>query len=54
MPRKPRPPPDDPAQSARFVETAKAVETDGRAFNRALDVIVPPQRKPRKRSRKRP
>ena len=43
MPRKPNPPPDDAAQAARFIEAAKLVDADktGKAFTRALDVIVP-------------
>lgn len=52
MPRKPNPPPDDAEQAARFIEAAKALETDktGKAFTRALDVIVPskdPKKKPK-------
>jgi hypothetical protein len=33
----------DPAQSARFLETAKKLEVDesGAAFDRALDVLAP-------------
>lgn len=43
MPRKPNPPPDDAEQAARFIEAAKAIEADktGKAFTRALNVIVP-------------
>jgi hypothetical protein len=35
--------PDDPAQSKRFVETARKIEADetGEAFRRALEKIVP-------------
>jgi hypothetical protein len=37
----------DPAQSARFLETAKTLEVDesGKAFDRAMDTIVPTPRK---------
>jgi hypothetical protein len=28
MPRKPRPPPDDPAQSKRFIDMAREVEAE--------------------------
>lgn len=33
----------DPAQSARFLETAKKLEADesGEAFSRAVDVLIP-------------
>ena len=43
MPRKPNPKPDDAEQSKRFLETAKALESDktGKEFKRALDVVVP-------------
>ena len=43
MPRKPNPPPDDAKQAARFIQTAKALEADktGRAFEKALDLVVP-------------
>ena len=43
MPRKPNPPPDDPEESARFVETAKALEADkGKAaFGRAFKKVIP-------------
>jgi hypothetical protein len=36
--------PDDPAQSKRFVETAREIEADesGEAFRRAFEKIVPP------------
>jgi len=46
--RKPKPTLDDPEESARFVETAKAIGSDEHAFNVALDVVVPPKRKPQK------
>lgn len=43
MPRKPNPPPDDPAQSKRFIETAREVEVeeDSEALDRAFKKIVP-------------
>ena len=43
MAKKPKPPPDDPEQSARFVETAKEVEADksGAAFGRAFKKVLP-------------
>jgi len=36
-------PTKDPAQSARFLETAKSLDVDetGKAFDRALDKLVP-------------
>ena len=51
----PKKPPDDPAQAARFVETAKALGVDesGKAFARALDAIVPPKRSQEKRTARR-
>ena len=37
MGRKPNPPPDDPAQSKRFIDTAKETEADDeKALDRAL------------------
>lgn len=47
--KKPKPPPDDPAQSKRFVETAKQVEADvaGNAFARAFKTIVPTKKRGR-------
>ena len=40
--------PDNPAQSARFIEAAKELGiVDGKAFERAMDVLVP--KKPAKR-----
>lgn len=43
MTTKKKPEPDDKEQSARFVETAKALESDesGKGFERALEVVVP-------------
>jgi hypothetical protein len=44
-PKRRTPKPDDPAQSKRFVETAREIEADetGEAFRRALEKIVPPK-----------
>jgi len=41
-----KPEPDDKEQSARFFETAKALESDesGKAFERALKIIHAPKR----------
>jgi len=38
-----KPPPDDPKQSARFVETAKSTDADisGKAFARVLKRVIP-------------
>jgi hypothetical protein len=49
---KPKPPPDDPEQSARFVETAKALgaETGGEAFARAFNKAVPKKKIKRRSS----
>ena len=53
MPRKPKPRPDDPAESKRFIDMAREVGADeseeGReAFERAFKKIVPtkPAKKP--------
>lgn len=42
--------PDDPAQSKRFVEAAKAlgVDEDGETFNRVMDAILKPKGKVRR------
>ena len=50
MPRKPNPPPDDKAQSQRFIETAKLLEADktGKQFEAALKIVVSPHAKPTK------
>jgi hypothetical protein len=43
---KPKPPPDNPEQSARFIETAKASEASGgSAFARAFKKIVPKKKR---------
>ena len=44
--RKPKTEPDNPAQSARFIESAKKLGVDetGGWFKRALDAIIPKKR----------
>jgi hypothetical protein len=51
MPRKPKPPPDDPEQSKRFIETAREIGTDesGERFERSLEKILPVKRPTPKR-----
>jgi hypothetical protein len=54
MPRKPKPQPDDPAESKRFIDMARELGTDetekGReAFERAFNKVVDPK-KPRAKS----
>jgi hypothetical protein len=51
MGRKPAPKPDDPAQSQRFVDTAKEVgaDTDDEALERAFKKILP-EKRPSKQS----
>jgi len=46
MGRKPAPKHDDPAQSQRFLDTAKEVgaDTDDKALERAFKKIIPPKR----------
>ena len=39
--------PDNPAQSARFIESAKAIGADEKAFENALDVLLPRSQKPK-------
>jgi hypothetical protein len=53
MPRKPSPPPDDPEQSKRFIDTAREIETDEspEAFERAFKKVVPPKTPRAKRDR---
>lgn len=53
MPRKPKPQPDDPAESKRFIDMARTIEADegskGReAFDRAFKKVVKvlPRRRP--------
>jgi len=52
--KKPKPPPDDPAQSQRFIQTARETSSEdgGAIFKRALDAIVPEKHAPRKRGRR--
>jgi hypothetical protein len=54
MPKKERPPPDDPKQSARFVETATMLEVDkigGKAFASAVKKIIPKKKRAGRSSR---
>jgi hypothetical protein len=53
MPPKTKPPPDDPKQSARFVEAAAVVEADKNlsAFTRAFRAIVPTKPRPKAKRR---
>jgi hypothetical protein len=50
MGRKPEPKPDDPAQSQRFLDTAKEVgaDRDDEALERALKKIIPQRPKDHK------
>jgi hypothetical protein len=50
MPRKPKPPPDDPEQSKRFIETAEEVSagTDDTTLERAFKKIISDRPKDRK------
>ena len=43
MPKKPRPEPDDPEQSKRFVDVARDLESDesGNSFEQALAIVKP-------------
>lgn len=52
--RKPKPEPDDPQQSERFVEVAKALDADqsGEGFIRALKSIAKPAPMNRRQSTK--
>jgi hypothetical protein len=45
MPRKPKPPPDDPEQSKRFIEAARELGTDEspEAFERVFRKVVRPK-----------
>lgn len=47
MPKKPRPEPDDPEQSKRFVEAAHELESDesGNSFEQALTIVKPDRRR---------
>jgi hypothetical protein len=44
MPRKPKPPPDDPEQSKRFIKAAREIGTDEspEAFERVFEKVVKP------------
>ena len=55
MPRKPKPRPDDPAQSKRFIEAAREYGTDetGEAFERAFDKVARQRIEPQKKGGKR-
>jgi hypothetical protein len=46
MPRKPKPPPDDPEQSKRFIEAARRAEVDEdpEVFDRAFQKVAKPKR----------
>jgi hypothetical protein len=50
MARRPKPKPDDPEQSKRFIKAAREFGTDetGHAFDRVFKKIVPPKRSPPK------
>ena len=50
MSKKPKPKLDDKAQSRRFVETARDLESDesGQAFEKALKIVVPIKKSARK------
>jgi hypothetical protein len=50
MPRKPPLPPDDPAQSKRFVDLAKeaGANADAETFERAFKKVIAPKRVIRK------
>ena len=37
--------PDNPAQSARFIESAKAIGADEKAFEKLFDALVPKPKK---------
>ena len=47
VPRKPNPPPDNPEQSKRFLETAGALEVDktGKIFENVIKKIIPSAKK---------
>ena len=53
MPRKPKPKPDDPAQSKRFIKAAREYGTDetGNAFERVFKKVVKRPIKPSQPSR---
>jgi len=44
--KKVKPPPDDPEQSARFMETAKNLQAEkSNAFGKAIDAVLPRRRR---------
>jgi hypothetical protein len=47
--RKPKPPPDDPEESARFLEAARAIQADesGTTFARIFKKLVPARKRVR-------
>jgi hypothetical protein len=47
MPRKPKPPPDNPEQFKRFIDMAREVEVDESpgAFDRAFKKVARPQKR---------
>ena len=49
MPRTPKPKPDDPAQSKRFIDMARELGTDDRPeeFDRVFAQVVPPKSVPK-------
>jgi hypothetical protein len=55
MPHKPRPKPDDPTQSRRFIELAHELgaEDDSRSFERAFRKVATAPRTPRPTKKKR-
>jgi hypothetical protein len=58
MARKPKPAPDDPAESKRFIDMAREIEADesdkGReAFERAFINVARPKKETRPKSRER-
>ncbi len=58
MPRKPKPPPDDPEQFKRFIDMAREVEADespdaiDRAFNKVIRRPVAPRPSDRRNPRR--
>jgi hypothetical protein len=51
MPRKPKPPPDDPEQSKRFIDMAREIGADATKgkFERAFNAVTSAKRKKQKR-----
>jgi hypothetical protein len=56
MPRKPKPPPDDPEQFKRFTDMAREVgaDTDPETLGRVFDKVARPKRDPAKPSARHP